>query len=377
MFRKYGKNLVNIFCFVLGIGSLLFVLPRILIFFMPFVAGWMISMIANPLVHFLDRRLKIVRKHSSVLVIVLVIGLIAAGGYFAIVKMVEEIQGFLHTIPEMYRNLMEDLQQIEQNLQGAASRLPPEVGESVSKMTENFTAYLGELVGVVGVPTVAAAGNVAKNIPSALIHVIFTLLSAYFFIARREGILSFCKKHIPEGVYEKWNFVIQRFKAAVGGYFKAQFKIMGVVALILLAGFLILRVDYAVLLAVLIAFLDMLPFFGTGSALIPWALFKALSSDYKIAAGLLAVYLVSQLVRQVIQPKIVGDSLGLDPLMTLVFMYIGYKFSSIFGMILAVPIGMILVQLYQAGAFDDVLEDVRELARGLREIRAGQDKRDA
>lgn len=374
MFQKYGRNLVNIFCFVFGIGILIFVLPRLLVFFMPFVVGWIISVIANPLVRFLDKRLKIVRKHSSVLIIVLVIGLIAAGGYFAIVKIAEEIRGFLYTTPEMYGNLMEDLQQIGQNLQGVASRLPPEVGETVSEMTKNFTAYLGELVGMVGAPTVAAAGNVAKNIPSALIHVIFTLLSAYFFIAQREAILSFCKKRIPESACEKWNFVIHKFKAAVGGYFKAQFKIMGVVALILLVGFLILRMNYAVLLAVLIAFLDMLPFFGTGTALIPWALFKVLSSDYKIAAGLIIIYLISQLVRQIIQPKIVGDSLGLDPLLTLVFMYIGYKISSIFGMILAVPIGMILVQLYQAGAFDDVLEDVRELAEGLKEIRTRQDK---
>ena len=78
---------------------------------------------------------------------------------------------------------------------------------------------------------------------------------------------------------EKWRFITEKFKRAIGGYFKAQFKIMGVVALILFVGFLILKIHYAVLLAILIAFLDFLPFFGTGTALIPWAILKVLSAD--------------------------------------------------------------------------------------------------
>ena len=175
--------------------------------------------------------------------------------------------------------------------------------------------------------------------------------------------------YVPEWIRTKWRFITEKFRKAIGGYFKAQFKIMGVVALILLTGFLILRIHSAVLLALLIAFLDFLPFFGTGTALIPWAALKVLSADYKFAVGLIIIYLVSQLVRQLIQPKIVGDSIGLDPLSTLFFMFIGYKVSSIFGMIIAVPIGMILVSLYQAGAFADVIRDVKELAEGLNEFR--------
>ena len=122
----------------------------------------------------------------------------------------------------------------------------------------------------------------------------------------------------------------------MGGYFKAQFKIMGVVALILLVGFAILRIRYAVLFAVLIAVLDFLPFFGTGTVLIPWAVLKVFSADYEFAVGLIIIYLVSQLVRQLIQPKIVGDTIGLNPLATLFCMFIGYKVGGIIAMIIAV-----------------------------------------
>ncbi len=174
---------------------------------------------------------------------------------------------------------------------------------------------------------------------------------------------------MPGGVWERVTAVIADLKRAVGGYFKAQFKIMGVVYVILVVGLLIMRVGYAPLVAFAVAFLDALPFFGTGTVLIPWAVIKVLSSDYEIAAGLVILYAVTQIVRQVIQPKIVGDSIGMDPLPTLIFMYIGYKVSSVLGMIIAVPVGMILINLYKAGIFDNQIRCVKELVADINKFR--------
>ena len=144
---------------------------------------------------------------------------------------------------------------------------------------------------------------------------------------------------------------------------------MGVVFLILFAGFAVLGVHYSVLVAFLIAFLDFLPFFGTGTAMIPWALYKVLTGDYKTTVMLLVIYAVTQLVRQLLQPKLVGDSMGMNPLVTLLLLYIGYKVSSVLGMILAVPIGMVLINMCQAGAFDYILDDVRTLVEGILGLR--------
>ena len=87
--------------------------------------------------------------------------------------------------------------------------------------------------------------------------------------------------------------------------------------------------------------------------------------------GLLILYAVTQIVRQLIQPKLVGDSIGLNPLFTLVLLYAGYKMGGLFGMIFAVPLGMIVVNLYQAGAFDYILDDVKILAEGIISLREG------
>lgn len=113
--------------------------------------------------------------------------------------------------------------------------------------------------------------------------------------------------------------VSDNLKYALGGYFKAQFKIMGVVFLILAAGLGFMGIGYFVLVAFLISFLDFLPFFGTGTAMIPWAVYQFFMGDYKMTVSLVVLYVITQVVRQLLQPKMVGDSVGLNPLVTLRF----------------------------------------------------------
>lgn len=228
---------------------------------------------------------------------------------------------------------------------------------------------MGDLVSRISEPTVMAAGNFAKSLPSYLISVIVAILSAYFFTIQREDVLKWMKQIAPPSVEKRMTLVMDNLRYAVGGYFKAQFKIMGVVFLILLVGFAVLGVRYFVLVAFLISFLDFLPFFGTGTAMIPWGIYKFLMGDYKMAILLIAIYAVTQLVRQLLQPKLVADSVGMNPLVTLLLLYIGYRIGSVLGMILAVPVGMVLINMLQAGAFDYILDDVRILVDGILELR--------
>ncbi len=146
-------------------------------------------------------------------------------------------------------------------------------------MSTNFAEYASSLVQAIGEPTFEAAGNFAKNVPSTLISIIMCLISAYFFTADHDRILDTLRKNIPSEIFGKVSGVIHDLKSVVGGYFKAQFKIMGVVYVILVIGLLILKVNYALLVSFAIAFLDMLPFFGTGTVLAPWAIIKILSND--------------------------------------------------------------------------------------------------
>ena len=251
-------------------------------------------------------------------------------------------------------------------------RLPEGIQNGWTSLVENLDDYMGNLMSKVSEPTVTAAGNAAKKVPYMLVSFIVMIMSAYFFIVQREDVIHWMKGIAPEAVTKRMAMVMDNLKYAVGGYFKAQFKIMGIVFLILLAGLGFLKIHYFVLIAFLIAFLDFLPFFGTGTAMIPWAVYEVFMGEYKVAAALLIIYVVTQAVRQLIQPKLVGDSVGLNPLVTLLLLYIGYRVGGVIWMILAVPVGMVIINMCQAGAFDYIFDDVKILTRGILGLRQEQ-----
>lgn len=358
--KKHIKNLLvfifTLLAVILG-GIIAFKFIR---FFMPFVIGWFIALIANPLVRILERKMKVARKHTSMLLIIAVLAAIIGGVYFVGMKAVQEAGSLIEQAPEIYNSFREDFQDAGENLSMIIEELPDGVQEGISDFQDRLGDMIGTAVGKISQITVDQAGNLAKNLPSILISIIFTILSAYFFIADRDKILEFGREHTPQIIQEKWKMLERCCKSIFGGYFKAQFKIMGVVFVILFVGFLILKVKFAIVVAFLVSFLDMLPFFGTGTALIPWALFKILSGDMKYAVGLIILYLTTQLVRRIIEPKVVGDSIGIDPLWTLICMYTGYRFAGVLGMILAVPIGAIIVNFYHAGMFNCAIQNLQE-----------------
>ena len=374
--RPYWQVAVSLIFSLLATAAFIIIGVKAIVFFMPFVIGWCISAIAAPVVNWLEKHFKIVKKLGSALIVVLVIGLIVLLIYLAVSRLVTEVGDLLKNIPDLYEQLANGLSQIGQSMSGLFARLPEEVRSGFQTMMSNLNEYMGDLISKIGEPTVTAAGNLAMRLPFFLVSVLVSVISAYFFTVERDEVLSWAKKVMPQAVVKRMTLVMDNLRYAVGGYFKAQFKIMGVVFLILMVGLALLRINYFALIAFLIAFLDFLPFFGTGTAMIPWALYKFLVGDYKTAILLFVIYAVTQLVRQILQPKLVADSMGMNPLVTLLLLYVGYRVSSVLGLILSVPIGMVVINMYQAGAFDYIFDDARILVDGILRLREEPGRRD-
>lgn len=367
--RPYWKVLVSLVFSLAATVLFIYVGIKAIFYFMPFVIGWILSVIAGPLVTFLEKKLKIMKRLGSAITIILVLALCIGLIYLIISQIWEEISVLIRNFPSMYHDLERGLSQIGTQGNALFERFPEQIQNSWATLMNNLDDTASSLIGRIGEPTIEVAGNVAKRIPSVLIGTIVAFVSAYFFIADKENLGEWVKKVVPKSITSRLLLVGENLKYAMGGYFKAQFKIMGVVFAILLVGFTLMQIRFSILLAIAIAFLDFLPFFGTGTALIPWAIYKFLVGDYKMVAALVILYGVTQLVRQLIQPKLVGDSMGLNPLYTLFLLYLGYRVGSVLGMIFAVPIGLILLNLYQAGAFDYILNDVKILAEGILSLR--------
>lgn len=367
--RPYWKVLVSLVFSLTATVLFIYVGIKAIFYFMPFVIGWILSVIAGPLVTFLEKKLKIMKRLGSAITIILVLALCIGLIYLIISQIWEEISVLIRNFPSMYHDLERGLSQIGAHGNTLFERFPEQIQNSWATLMNNLDDTASSLIGRIGEPTIEVAGNVAKRIPSVLIGTIVAFVSAYFFIADKENLGEWVKKVVPKSITSRLLLVGENLKYAMGGYFKAQFKIMGVVFAILLVGFTLMQIRFSILLAIAIAFLDFLPFFGTGTALIPWAIYKFLVGDYKMVAALVILYGVTQLVRQLIQPKLVGDSMGLNPLYTLFLLYLGYRVGSVLGMIFAVPVGLILLNLYQAGAFDYILDDVKILAEGILSLR--------
>lgn len=365
----YARVLLNILIPAGGTLLACIVLPKFLRFFMPFVIGWIIAMIANPLVRFLESRLKVVRKHGSVLVVITVLALIIGALYLLLSKLLSEASGLLQSLPQLWETFQIEVRNIGRQLENLFSFLPDQLGVQMKAVADNLDSYMGVLLQNIATPTVEAAGSVAKSLPSILVNTVVVILSSYFFIAERDTILNLWKQYMPENSKKHMSYMRRDAIRLIGGYFMAQFRIMFVVAAILTVGFLVLQVPYSFLLALLISLLDFLPVFGTGTVLIPWGLIKLLSGEYYMAGGLILLYILSQFIRQAIQPKIVGDSMGLPPLMTLVLLYIGFKVSGLGGMILAVPVGLVFLNLYKYGIYDSMIDNLKIFVHDIEEFR--------
>ena len=367
--RTYLKVFLNLGISLCILLVCVFLLPRIIIWFMPFVTGWIIALIASPLVHFFEKRLKIRRKAGTAFVIISVIALVILAGYLIGAQLVEQIAEFIGDVPKLWEAAQEDFAQIGEKLSVALKYLPSELQLTINSITGNVQEYFGGIMESISEPTITALGNFVGSLPNIVISVIMSILFAYFYVADKGYLSGLLEKAIPDSVLVRLQMIKRGLTKAVGGYFKAQLKIEVWMYLLLGIGFSILQVKYAFLIAIGMAILDLLPFFGTGTVLIPWAIIKFLSADYKMVIGLLIIWGVGQLARQLIQPKIVGDSVGLAPIPTIILLFVGYRVAGVIGMIIAVPIGIIILNLYEEGVFDTTINSLKILYAGISNFR--------
>lgn len=367
--KIYLKVILNLLTALAVVLLCVFLLPKCIWFFMPFIVGWLIALIASPVVHFFEEKLKVKRKAMTAVVIVAVLAVVVLLVYLLGAKLIREGVNFVNELPNIWNSILAEFNKVGANLQGVYNRMPADMQATIDDIIMELGNYADGVMSRIELPSFEAVGNVAKQIPDIFLSVVICLLSAYFFVADKGYMSALAEKYLPASVRYHFNLIRRSFRNAVGGYFRAQFKIECWVYILLVIGLMILGVNYAFLVAFGIAILDFLPVFGTGTVMIPWALIELLSNNYRMMFGLLAIWLIAQLVRQVIQPKIVGDSMGMDAIPTLFLLYIGYRAAGVLGMILAVPIGIIVVNLYEEGAFDTTRQSLRILVAGFNHFR--------
>lgn len=365
----YKRILVNFLLTLTVVVLCALFLGDVLRFFLPFVIGFVIALIANPMVRFLEKKVKVKRKYGSAIIIVLVlavvVGVLYVIGYF----LFRELVDLVADLPDLLVDAQELLNELSDKLHVFYEKLPAGIQSGIGSAGQSLESWLDKAISEVKMPSISMAGDYVGSFIEGILIAIITILAAYFFIADRDKLVTGVKKIVPASFQEYYTLVMNNIKSAIGGYFKAQFKIMLIIIVILFIGFEALGVNYSFLLALLTAFLDLLPVFGTGTIIGPWVVVDIITGKYIEAIVLTILYLVCQFTKQLLQPKMVGDSIGLNPLLTLFFMFVGYRFGGILGMIIGIPVGMILVNFYRVGIFDRLIRGFKILANSINEYR--------
>jgi len=362
------KICVHLIIVVCGLLFLVFIAPKLVKFFAPFIIAWIIAMIANPPVRFLEKRIKIMRKHGSAIVIICVIVAIITLVYIVTGMLFSQVSSMIERLPDIYGTVLDNLQQFMETLHQKYHIIPANVknifSDNESKINDYILAALNSLQS-----PVSTVSSVASSIIDIFILSILTLMIAYFFTAGSDKIKEFVMKSMPESINSSIILIKNTVFTAIGGYLKACLQIMILMFLILFLFFALMKIEYAVPVALITAILDFLPFIGTGTILMPWAAYALITGEYLKAALLMVAYIVTMLVRRLLEPKLVGDSIGMSPFLTLVSMLIGYRLMGMIGLIIGIPAGMILKEFYEAGFFENTIQGIKILAGSINEYR--------
>lgn len=366
----YVKIVVNLILCILAAVLVIWLGPKLLSFFLPFVIALIVSAIANPLVNFLEKKVKILRKYSSAVIIVFVLAFLFALIYLALWGAIQGVQALFGEMDDIIATFLGFLDEFRLALSNLSISLPTSLHEAIqsldSSIETTLTSFAKDLMEQINF---SAAGSYLNNALNVLILIIISILATYFVMIDRNQLSLAVSRMVPMSIQQYYHVVMDNIKTAVGGYLKTQLKLMIIIMLALWLGFKLLNVEYALLLAFITAILDFLPVFGTGTIIGPWVVFKVISGDYLYAVFLVIIYLVCLLLKQLLQPKIMGDSVGLSPLYALFFMFVGYRINGIIGMIIGIPVGMVLLSFYRAGFFNRILKGFKIIIHDINEFR--------
>ncbi|CDE68281.1 sporulation integral membrane protein YtvI [Clostridium sp. CAG:277] len=369
----HRRILVNLGVALAGVLFLIFVVPQLVRFLMPLIVAWIVAMIANPIIRFLEKRIKIMRKHGSALVIILVLAALIAAFYGLAVLVASQFSSWMTELPEVYDSVTQNLQHLFRLLHQKYNIIPADVKLAFDQRENMLDSYIQKaidgLLKMVKSGSLSKVSLLASSLMDFLVYAILTILASYFMTVEKDHFTKLLQEKTPAGVQRIWDKIKKIFIRAIGGYFKAHFQIMIVIFFITVIPFAFMGISYSGLLAVVIAIVDFLPFFGAGTVLVPWAVYRLVTGSYTYAAILFVIYVVVLIVRQALEPKLIGDNIGTSPFETLVFMLVGYRLAGMLGLIVGIPVGMILVECYREGMFDDYIRGIKILARDINEYR--------
>ncbi|WP_247747209.1 sporulation integral membrane protein YtvI [Alkalihalobacillus sp. BA299] len=337
----------------------------------PFIIAAGFAFLLNPLVNLLTKKLKIPRGLSVLISILLLFGVLGSIIFLLILKIIEgieylslQISGNIET-SLMYINsllnqnvipLWEEINQLFNNLNNTQQ-------VTVQEYIQEYGLELATFLGKVGQALANGLSQFISVLPITITAILFILIAMYFISKDWDRIGEFLKGAIPPTYYQKMQDINHELKTKVVGFFIAQIILISLSFVIIIVGFMILQIENALTIAVIAAVLDFLPYLGTGLIFVPWIIYCLITGNYFLAFGLMILYALVLVQRQLAEPKVLSSNLGINPLATLISLFIGLQLFGFVGLIIGPVTLVILVALYHAG----ILQGIELFIKGTNE----------
>lgn len=349
-----------VLCLVVAYFALRFLIPLLF----PFLIALVIAFLINRPVTWLTEKGRVPRWLSVLGVLLIVLSLIGGLATLVIAAVVVETGELLQRLPRLINELNAYLQLVIS--QEVLTNLYDRFAFFYAQLDENYRQTLDDNISA-ALNTISEASkdlvlnllNFVKNsllaLPNAATILVISLLAAFFISKDFYLWQNRFRRLLPSSVNSQLDQVFIVLRSALVGFIKAQLALISITAAIVIIGLLILRVEYAVTIGLLTGLVDLLPYLGTGTVFVPWIVYAFFKGEYGLVIGLSILYGVVVIVRQIIEPKIVADNVGLDPLLTLVALFVGLHLFGFWGLIIG-PVTLVVINaLNKANVFRDIV----------------------
>lgn len=302
----WGKVLKNIAVLALTILGV-YLGFKLAIFYMPFLVAFIIALMLEPCIRFIMRKTKLKRKTSSILVFVIAIIIIVGLLVWAGVTIVSEASNLLTSLNEYFEKGYALVEDMISKIDFSRLQIPENIMNTIQESAMEFLGTLTEWAK----NALTGAINFLTSIPTIGVYTVITLLSLYFMCVDKVYMIDQLEHHLPQTWVKKIGIHLKGLVKSLGGYLKAELTLVLISFIISVIGLYIfhfagLNVEYPLLMALIIGFVDLLPIFGSGTFMIPWAILSACTGDFTLAVAILVLWAIMSIVRQMIEPKIVS-----------------------------------------------------------------------
>ncbi|KJE26169.1 sporulation integral membrane protein YtvI [Geobacillus kaustophilus] len=328
----------------------------------PFIIAFFIAMIINPLVDALERKAKMPRWLAVSVTLIMLFAAVAGLVTLLVAEIVSGTQYLARVVPEKFQALItymetfiaDQIIPIYKDLAGMFKSLSAAQQDTIMQNIQAVGKKIGTTVGEFVQSILQNIPQLLAWLPNAATVFIFSLLATFFISKDWHRLMRMAQQWLPTKARTSGKTVFLDLKRALFGFIKAQATLISITTVIVLIGLLILRVDYAITIALIIGFVDLLPYLGTGIVFVPWIIYTMASGDIPFAIGLGVLYVVVLVQRQIMEPKVLSSTIGLDPLATLIALFVGFKLLGFLGLI-AGPVALVIIRtLHSANVFRDL-----------------------